>query len=113
VDFDHTYRVGKYGVDMAAIDAGVNTALGLEPDVDIYFVDEIGKMECMSQQFINSMRILLNSDKLVIATISKKGSGFIEEVKQRNDISLWEVTRANRNKLPDKILAWLGTRTEQ
>jgi nucleoside-triphosphatase len=40
----------------------------------------------------------------VIATIALKGSGFIEEVKRRHDIVLFEITKSNRNSLLSDIL---------
>ncbi|SDY84081.1 NTPase [Nitrosomonas sp. Nm33] len=106
-DFPHVHRVGKYGVDIASIDAAVNSALALAPDIDLYLVDEIGKMECLSSSFIAAMEKLFDCGKPLVATISKKGSGFIEQVKRRPDALMWEVTYDNRNKLPQQILHWL------
>ena len=107
IDFPHVHRVGKYGVDIAVIDAAVTSALALEANVDLYLVDEIGKMECLSASFIAAMEKLFDCGKPLVATISKKGSGFIEQVKRRPDALLWEATHANRNKLPEQILHWL------
>lgn len=108
IDFSHTYRVGKYGVDVTAIDEAVETALQLHPDIDLYLIDEIGKMECLSDRFVMTMRILLDSPKPIVATIGKKGSGFIQEVKQRRDALLWEITHTNRDAMPDQVLNWLS-----
>lgn len=110
VDLPKAYRVGKYGVDVAAIDGVVGSALALENAVAVYLVDEIGKMECLSACFIAAMRALLKSPMTVVATIGLKGGGFIAEVKQREDSLLWEVTRENRDGLPARILAWLERR---
>ena len=51
VGFPKTHRVGKYGVDIGVIDEAAEL---LTPDagLDIYLVDEIGKMECLSARFI-------------------------------------------------------------
>ena len=108
VDFSSTYRVGKYGVDIAAIDEGAEHILSVLSDTGVYLVDEIGKMECLSSHFITAMRTLLDSDKPVVATIGKKGGGFMDEVKQRKDVELWEITRDNRNRIPVRILDWLA-----
>jgi nucleoside-triphosphatase len=110
IDFSHRCRVGKYGVDVAAIDASVDATLGYGTDVDLYLVDEIGKMECLSQRFVVAMRALLDGNKPVVATIGQKGEGFIREVKQRNDAVLWQVTHENRDSLAPQILAWLESR---
>ena len=42
VNFPKTYQVGKYGVDVAAIDEIVQFSLAPSPAVQIYLVDEIG-----------------------------------------------------------------------
>jgi nucleoside-triphosphatase len=108
VDFRGAERVGRYGVDVAAIDAVAVATLGRDPDVDLYVVDEIGKMECLSERFVVSMRTLLDSDRRVLATIAQKGGGFIAEAKRHGDLELWEVTVRNRNLLAERILTWLG-----
>lgn len=107
VDFPYRQRVSKYGVDVAAIDRLATATLGpVQPDA-VYVVDEIGKMECLSDGFIEAMRTALDSGKPVIATIARTGGGFIAEVKNRGDGLLWEITRANRDAMPERILAWL------
>ncbi|GMQ90266.1 MAG: hypothetical protein BMS9Abin10_0623 [Gammaproteobacteria bacterium] len=65
-----TYRVGKYGVDVSAIDAIVEGALGLDEQIDLYLIDEIGKMECLSRRFVSAMGKVLQVDKPVVATIA-------------------------------------------
>ena len=110
VDFPRAHCVGKYGVDVAALDEVVGSALVLDNAVTVYLVDEIGKMECLSVRFIAAMRALLKSPMTLVAAVALKGSGFIAEVKQRKDSLLWEVTRENRDGLPARILAWLDRR---
>jgi nucleoside-triphosphatase len=43
-----SFRVGRYGVDVKAIDDVARESLALDPRVEIFLVDEIGKMECYS-----------------------------------------------------------------
>ena len=107
VDFAKTYQVGKYGVDVAAIDAAVNASLTVESDVDVYFVDEVGKMECLSSEFVAAMHNLLASEKVVVATVAAKGRGFIEQLKQRQDIAMWELTKTNRDGMAGAVIDWL------
>ncbi len=107
IDFPKQYRVGKYGVDIERLEAIALPALALEASRTIYLVDEIGKMECFSERFIAAMKRLLESDRIVVATIALRGGGFISEVKQRADAVLREVTRENRNELPRRIAGWL------
>jgi nucleoside-triphosphatase len=103
------HRVGKYGVDVHALEGVVETALGVVDDA-LYLVDEIGKMECLSARFVAAMTRLLDSGRPVVATIALHGGGFIAEVKRRRDVELWEVTRADREDLPARVLRWLADR---
>jgi nucleoside-triphosphatase len=102
------YRIGKYGVDLAALETVVEDALDPRANADVYLVDEIGKMECLSEKFVSAATELLDSGKCLVATIALRGSGFIESVKRRSDVVLWTVTRSNRDSLPDQILLRLG-----
>jgi nucleoside-triphosphatase THEP1 len=64
-------------------------------------------MECLSDRFVGGMRALLAGLQPVIATVSLHGSGFIEEVKRREGAVMWDVTRANRDNLPEHVSRWL------
>jgi nucleoside-triphosphatase len=109
VEFRGPHRVGKYGVDVSVIDAVAASALAVTDATDIYLVDEIGKMECLSPKFIAALRALLDSRKTVVATIAQRGGGFMAEVKQREDAELWTLTRGNRDGVPARVLAWLAS----
>ena len=104
----HGPRVSRYGVDVAALDARAEALLAPREAVAVYLVDEIGKMECLSPRFVAAMRRLLASDRLVVASVAKQGEGLIAEAKRWPGTTLWEVTRANRDRLPDEVLAWLA-----
>jgi nucleoside-triphosphatase len=107
-------RVGRYGVDVEALNSLVAEELERSTDqVDTFLVDEIGKMECMSPKFVHAMRRILDGPAPVIATIALKGSGFIAEVKVRSDVSLIEVTTENRNVLPEHLASWLASVRQQ
>jgi nucleoside-triphosphatase len=99
-------RVGRYGVDLSVMDA---LAARLRPDapVDVWIVDEIGKMECLSPAFVTAMRALLDGRTPMVATIAQRGTGFIAEVKRRKDVELWTLARATRSALPDRIVEWV------
>jgi len=109
-NINHHYSVGKYGVDVAAIDHFADTALAIAADIDVYLIDEIGKMECLAPRFVSSMDALLRSDKTLIATVGKKGSGLMKTVKHWPGSLLWEITHANRDALVTQVSAWLDAR---
>jgi NTPase len=104
-DFPKVHRVGKYGVDVEAIDIAADR-LALDA-AQVYLIDEIGKMECLSDRFVSAMRALLAGSGPVVATVSLHGSGFIEEVKRGEGAVIWEVTRVNRDSLPERVSRWL------
>ena len=106
VGFAKRYRVGKYGVDVDAIDSAVSL-LCLNVGTDCYLVDEIGKMECLSDRFVEAMRTLLNGPAPMIATVALRGSGFVAEAKDSEGVTMWRVTQQNRDELPEGALRWL------
>ena len=106
-DFPKNYQVGKYGLDVEALNEVVEKALALSQAREIYLIDEIGKMECLSERFNRAMNRLLESSKTIVASVALKGTGVIYEIKQRSDSLMWEVTRQNRDQLPRKVLAWV------
>ena len=103
VDLRSRHRVGRYGVDVEALDEIAESALVLDDETEVYLVDEIGKMECFSERFCTAMTTLLDAGRPVIATIARHGGGFISEVKRRRDIELWAATRDNRGALPRRM----------
>jgi nucleoside-triphosphatase len=103
-------RVGRYGVDVGAVEAVCEGALAPDPDVDLYLVDEIGNMECLAPRFVDSMRVLLEAGRPVVATVALKGAGFIREVKEREGALLWHVSVRNRDSVAERIVEWLAAR---
>lgn len=107
VERDGPPRVGKYGVAVDTLDAVAHTVLAVRPDVGLYLVDEIGKMECLSRAFVEATRALLVAHVPLVATVGLRGGGFIAEVKERPDVTLWEITRANREAMPGRVREWI------
>lgn len=107
-DIQSSYRVGRYGVDVMALDSIVSGALWPDGDVDLYLIDEIGKMECFSRKFQIAIRQLLASGKPLIATIALKGGGFIQQVKERPNVALLMLTYDNREDMLNPVLGWVA-----
>ena len=96
--------VGRYSVHVEEFEKLALPQLDPETTpADLYVIDEIGKMELLSQKFRNKVIDLLARPSNLLATIAKKGKGFIEQLKGRNDIELIEVTRENRDRLVGEI----------
>lgn len=103
VDIKSKYRVGRYGVDMEGFERFLS-----EIEKELYssrlvLIDEIGKMECFSERFIKIIENILKTDKVFIATIAEKGTGFIEDIKKRQDILILEITEHNRDGIISEI----------
>ena len=104
VDIKSRYRVGRYKVDVSGFEDFLDGISFFDPSSNMMMVDEIGKMECLSDKFEKILKKILDSEKWVIATIALKGSGLIAGVKQRQDIKLFEITLSNRDVLFSEIL---------
>ncbi len=99
------YRVGKYGVDIGGFEEYLES-LDLEGTGSCpVIIDEIGKMECYSSRFRNLVTRLLESDRLFIATVARRGTPFIESVKKRDDVIVFELTHENRELLLEPVLS--------
>lgn len=102
-DIISNYSVGKYKVNVSGFENFLDRVTLLNATSRIVIIDEIGKMECFSKKFISILEQLLNSDKIVIATIALYGDEKISKIKKRNDVSIFEITRANRETLISEI----------
>ena len=98
------HRVGRYGVDTIAFEEFLRSLDLLGTQADLLVIDEIGKMELCSRFFHELIRDVLDADTPLLATVAARGVGLIEEVKQRPDVRLYEVTRRNRNALLPRLL---------
>ena len=64
------YRVGKYGVDITALEqTGVAALLEAVKHSDLVVVDEIGKMEMLSLKFREAVLQIIASNKKALGTI--------------------------------------------
>jgi len=105
-------RVGKYGVDVAAIDAVARRVLAPDPQVRLFVIDEIGKMECLSQAFVDAVHSLLAAGQPLFATVALKGGGLIEEVKRYPRAQLIQLTHENRDRVPEQVARVLEQTTK-
>jgi len=109
VNIKSPHRVAKYGVDIAAFNEAVVPTL--DPDKttsELFIIDEIGKMECCSKAFVAIVRKLFDSERSILATVARKGSGLIEEAKQWPGIELHHLTVQNRDHIVQEILQQLA-----
>jgi nucleoside-triphosphatase len=97
-------RVGRYRVDVAGFEAIALAELSRRPpDAEFFLIDEIGKMECFSQRFVQAVEALVAEKLPMVATIAAKGGGLIERIKRAPGAELIHVTHQTRDALPGQI----------
>jgi nucleoside-triphosphatase len=102
-------RVGKYGVDLAALDGvGVPALRAAVRAGGLVIVDEIGKMEAASADFRAAVEEALASPAPVLGTILLGPHPWADRVKAHPAVTVIEVTPANRDALPGHLAALLA-----
>jgi nucleoside-triphosphatase len=104
VDFPGPWRVGKYGVNLENLHRVALPAMAPGPGIDLFVIDEIGKMECLSRRFIEAMERLWTLAVPLLVTVAAKGGGYIQQIKEKPEALLITVTPANRDHLPGRLL---------
>lgn len=109
VDIKGRSKVGKYGMDVTGFEKSVIPILDAKQNnAELFVIDEIGKMECLSRKFVAAVRGLFDSHKSVLATVARKGPGLISEVKNYPGTKLFNLTSENREKTIDEIIQILS-----
>ena len=97
-------RLGKYGVHIDELDRIAVPSMTPSAADQIVIIDEIGKMECFSPLFRETLIKTLDSANPVIGSIAQKGPPFIEKIKERKDVRLVTVSEKNRDSLSSDLL---------
>jgi nucleoside-triphosphatase len=104
------HRVGHYGVEPEQLQPLVQEALVGVAEVDVYLIDEVGRMELLCPDFVVAVPRLLDEAVPVVLTVAQKGQGLIAQVKARGDIQVVTVTKENRDGLPEELDRWVRDR---
>jgi len=89
-------RVGRYGVDVDTLDGFLKDLPPLEAG-NLVYVDEIGKMELMSDAFKKLVMTYLDSENVYLGAIANTVQDeFIEQVLARDDVVLLNLSHQNR-----------------
>lgn len=116
VNTSSRYRVGRYGVhirDLERVGVAALQKAVKEPGITVVIVDEIGKMELFSTAFRDAVESALASPKRVVATAMTGSQPWVDAIKARTGVTLVEVTTSNRDRMPARVLAWLGSTQEE
>jgi nucleoside-triphosphatase len=97
-------RVSKYEVNLADLeDIGVAAIRDAIAYKDYVVIDEIGKMELFSQAFRDAVWAAIHSDRPVLGTITLRPHPWADGVKALPQVTIIEVTEANRDKIAPQI----------
>lgn len=108
-EFRSKYRVGSYGVAVTGFEKIVSRELErCLRGKSIIVIDEIGKMELFSRRFQELVLACLDAPNPVLGTIMRGYHPYVEKVKAREDVKIFEVTKQNRNQLVDLLVKELS-----
>ena len=106
-EYNTQYKLGKYRIFTEEFDKVISSLEEVNPTmVDLFIIDEIGKMELYSSQFQTLIKNLFNSDNQIIATIGQKLNHPIKDFLLKNqEIILLYLNRENQEKIFNKIIS--------
>jgi len=104
IDIPDGPRVGKYRVDISSLEkVGVTALKDAVENSDVIVIDEIGKMELLSESFQSVVEKALSASKPVLGTIIQGKHPVADEIKNREDISVFTVNEETRSYLAIEI----------
>ena len=105
-EIESKIMVGRFGIDVSALEEiGVNALRRATEGADVIVIDEVGKMEVESPNFVQAVKDALEADKPLLLTLHKKSRNpLLQDIRRRDDVRILEVTLVNRNLLPYKIV---------
>jgi nucleoside-triphosphatase len=96
-------RIGPYSVDLAGLESiGLDALTPREPGA-IVVLDEIGKMECLSEAFKTRVARMLEDDTPLIATVAAVGVGFVRRVRNTLRAKHFTMTRGETEGMAGEI----------
>jgi len=104
VHFKTRERVGKYGLDLSALEiVGVEAVREAVRAKRLVVIDEIGPMEIRSAIFRDAVSEALDSGAPILGTITARPFPFADAIKKRRDLALIEVRPDNRAQLVSEL----------
>lgn len=105
-----TYKVGKFGIDVKVIDELAVPELqnGIAHKLPLLVIDEIGRMECYSKLFRDTVQRCLDGPTPVLGTLQNFCNPLVESILNREDVVLINITEQNRDTLAEKVVQLLN-----
>ena len=108
IDIGSRYRVSKYGVDVDSLDrVGVSALRRAEAQCELVVIDEIGKMELLSDNFRETVWEIIGGGKRVLGTIMLSPHPWADAIKCQPQVQLVTVTRDNHQQALAELRKWL------
>ncbi|MDQ7849189.1 MAG: NTPase [Armatimonadota bacterium] len=103
-----SHRVGRYGVDLSALEEiGVAALRRAARRGQVVLVDEIGKMELLSPGFRAALEEMAAGPVPLLATITAAAHPWADAFKRRRGAVLLTLTPTNRDRLREAVEAWV------
>ena len=104
VHFEGPDRIGPFGVNIEGFEKFILPELNNSNLTELYIIDEIGRMECLSLAFCEKFIGLLDSPIPLIATLDPIIFERFENLRQRKDTSILWITRKNKTDIWKNVL---------
>ena len=102
--------VGKYGVYVENVDAVAVPAIARAvAEADYVIIDEIGRMELLSDAFRAAVLSAVNNPKMVLGTVMEHSHPWVDALKSLPAVIVVSVTFRNRDQLLDRVAELLGS----
>jgi nucleoside-triphosphatase len=95
-------RVGRYGVDVTTFENVGVSALerGLDRTDTLLVIDELGKMEFMSDAFVSLLPLIFDAPNAILATVLQGRHPVADPLRTQPGVEVIEVSSSNRDVLP-------------
>lgn len=102
------HRVGRYGVDLAALEGVAVAALrAARAGADLAVVDEVGKMELLSPAFRSAVLDLLESPVPLLGTVMLAPHPWADRLKEDPRVEVLLLTPEGREGARARVAEWL------
>jgi nucleoside-triphosphatase THEP1 len=97
-------KIDGFGINIEGFEKFIIPQVENTTLVDLFIFDEIGRMECISQNFCSAFLKLLDAPVPVIASYSHHSSFKIDDLKKRKDTTFMQMTSKNRDDIWKQVL---------
>ncbi len=98
-----SYRINLSGFEKVALES-LKRGLARNIKNPLFIIDEIGKMELLSKEFRLLVTKLFDRPYNILATAPLRDLPFTRQLKKRSDLQIIEVTKKERDFLPERII---------